>query len=78
MTNHLDVNRFKKCSCGEDVQSPLTQDNYYYSLMGWFWWTMGTTAIPKKIEFTCKKCDKKFETITNKDLIKYYIFYKKN
>lgn len=76
--NHLNLDQFKKCSCGVTVEDEQTDIKINYTLMGWFWWSMGTTATPKEIIFTCKKCNKVFEHITDKKVIKNYIFYRKN
>lgn len=76
--NHLDLTKFKSCNCGNSVESEETEISISYSVIGWFWWSMGTTAIPKQIIFRCKKCDSIFETLTDKELIKYYIFYRKH
>lgn len=77
MSNELDLTKFKKCNCGATIESENVKVKHDYTLMGWFWWTMGTTAIPKEITFRCKSCDQVFERLTDKEMIKYYIFYRK-
>lgn len=78
MTNRIDLSKFKSCSCGATIESETTEVKYDYTPIGWFWQSMGATAIPKEISFKCNKCDKVFERITEKDIIKYYIYYRKN
>jgi hypothetical protein len=78
MSNELDKTKFKKCSCGADVENEEVTIRNHYTLMGWFWWTMGTTAIPKSISFTCNNCVLKFEEITDVDLIKYHMYFRKH
>lgn len=75
---HLDLTKFKKCTCGVNIEDENVEIKMDYTLMGWFWWSMGATAIPKEITFRCKCCDKIFETLTDKEIIKYYIFYRKH
>lgn len=76
--DHLDLTKFKTCKCGNNIESSNVNVSIKYSLMGWFWWTMGTTAIPKQITFKCNQCNEIFEKLTEKSLIKYYIFYRKH
>lgn len=76
--NFLDLSKFKACKCGAHIESETTDVKISYTWLGWFWWSMGTTAIPKEISFTCTKCDMIFEKITDKELIKYYIFFRKH
>lgn len=78
MDNYLDTTKFKTCTCGETVESNTTEVKYKFGFIGWFFWSMGTTAIPKKVLFYCRKCSTRFETLTNREQIKYYIFYKKH
>jgi len=78
MSNELDKTKFKKCSCSADVEDEKVTVKNHYSLMGWFWWSMGTTAIPKSISFKCNKCDIKFEEITDVGLIKHHMYYRKH
>lgn len=76
--NNLNVDKFKKCQCGHSIEHERVKIKDYYSLLGWFWWTMGTTAIPKKIDFTCQDCKQTFDEITEKEEIKHFIFYRKH
>jgi hypothetical protein len=78
MSNEIDKTKFKKCSCGVDIESEDVTIKNHYTLMGWFWWSMGTTAIPKTITFKCQKCDIQFETINNVELIKHHMYYRKH
>lgn len=79
MSNELDKTKFKVCSeCGADVESECVSIKHKYTLLGWFWWTMGTTAIPKSIKFHCNKCDKNFEEIKDVELIKYHMYFRKH
>lgn len=77
--NELDINKFKSCTCGTSVNDTDRIDlNYKYTWIGWFFWSMGTTAIPTQITFNCRKCNNKFEDLTDSELIKYYIFFKRH
>lgn len=76
--SELDINKFKKCTCGRAVNDPEVVATDNYSSWGWFWWTMGTTAIPKSISFYCNKCEKNFDEIIDKKLIKHFIYYKRH
>ncbi len=78
MSNHLDLSQFKSCSCGLTVEDPDCIVKSEYTSFGWFLWSMGTTAIPKKISFTCPNCNLNFETLTDKKIIKYYTYYRRN
>ncbi len=75
----LDLTKFKTCPCGTTVESPThLHVQYKYSWIGWFFWSMGTTAIPTAVIFNCTKCQNIFEHLKDRELIKYYIFYRKN
>ena len=77
-TNYLDASKFKSCpSCNSDVNSENIKTKSTYSTIGWFFWSMGTTVIPKKILFTCSECNILVSEETNKKLLEYYITYKK-
>lgn len=76
--DHLDLSKFKNCSCGINIEDENCKVEIHYTLMGWFWWSMGTTATPKEITFYCISCDKIFERLTKKADVKYYIFYRKH
>lgn len=78
MNNYLDLTKFKTCTCGVNIESDLVDITISYTWIGWFFWSMGTTAIPKEIIFRCKKCDLVFDRLSNKEIIKYYIFYRKH
>jgi hypothetical protein len=74
--NQIDLNKFNKCTCGKTINDLGVSIQYNYNWIGWFWWTMGATAIPKKITFKCESCNKIFDTLNDRELIKYYIFYR--
>jgi hypothetical protein len=75
-SNHLDISRFGKCSCGLTVDDEGCEYKDHYSTMGWFWFSMGMTATPKKVDFICTKCDKIFFETTDRELIKHYLYYR--
>lgn len=75
--NFLDLSKFKACSCGTHVDSEECHVKDEYTWIGWFFWSMGTTAIPKRTTFHCTKCDIQFEDITDRELIKYYMLYRR-
>jgi len=80
MNNALDLTKFKASSLGTTVDSDINELDieYKYSWAGWFFINIiGTTQVPKSIMFKCKKSNKIFETLTDKDLISHYIFYSK-
>ena len=77
-SNFLDPSKFDLCpKCGIDVNSTNIIAKSSYSIIGWFFWSMGTTVIPKKILFTCSKCNIIVSEVKNKKLLEYYITYKK-
>ena len=79
MTDSIDLSKFKACSCGTTVDHLETVDvRYKYTWIGWFFWSMGTTAVPKQINFTCTTCNLQFESKKDRELIKHFTFYKKN
>lgn len=76
MDNYLDLSKFKSSSVGTNVESgdELVKINYEFTPIGWFFITFfGTTQTPTKITFTCLKTHEKFESLTDKSLIKYYM-----
>lgn len=76
--NFLDPSKFKRCpKCNCDVTSEQMKTKSTYTWVGWFFWSMGTTVIPKKILFTCSKCNILVSEETDRKLIEYYITYKK-
>lgn len=76
--SYLDKSKFKKCKCGTEVEGEFFEAKQHYSATGWFFITcMGTTFNPKSIDFICTRCNKIFDTITDKDLIKYFELNKK-
>ncbi len=76
--NELDLEKFKKCpSCNIDVENELVRVDYKFSLWGWFMWSMGTTAVPKNVSFTCKTCNIKFDSINETELIKHFTKYRR-
>lgn len=80
MQTHLDLSLFKKSSIGTTVEADIdeVEIDYDYTGVAWFFITFfGTTQHPKKIVFTCKSTQEKFETLTDKKLIKHFLFYRK-
>ena len=77
-SSFLNSDLFKPCpSCGATVDSDTIVSKSSYSIVGWFFWSMGTTVIPKKILFTCSKCNIIVDELKNKKVIEHYITYKK-
>tara|TARA_B100001971_G_scaffold84647_1_gene78230 strand:- start:342962 stop:343213 length:252 start_codon:yes stop_codon:yes gene_type:complete len=80
VNNHLDLSLFKTSSVGTTVDSPESDldVNMEYSGVGWFFITiMGTSQNPIRIEFKCLKTGEIFETLTDKELIKHYMTYRR-
>lgn len=78
MKNKLDLAKFKTSSVGTTVESKddLLDIKMQYSSISWFFITFfGTTRIPLKITFTCKKTNEVFEVLTDKKLIEYFITF---
>lgn len=78
MKNKLDLKKFKASSVGTTVDSNDIDlsVNIEYSSVSWFFITFfGTTRVPKKIIFTCKKTNEIFEVLTDKNLITHYMTY---
>lgn len=76
--NYLDLNKYNTCSCGSNIESEIVDIQIKYTFIGWFWWSMGATAIPKEVSFKCKSCNQTFETLTNRDDIRHYIYYRRH
>ena len=74
----IDVSKFSKCSCGINIEDTNCKSTDHYSGWGWFLWTMGATAVPSSVDFYCNNCNKVFMHLTDSELIKYYLYYKKN
>ena len=51
--DYLDQSKFKSCTCETHVESAECETKYKYGIIGWFFWSMGTTAIPKEVYFKC-------------------------
>jgi hypothetical protein len=75
--NTIDASKYPKCDCGTDVNSSHSSFTESYSGLGWFFWSMGTTATPKTLTFTCNKCSKKYALVDDKKLIKRYMLFRK-
>lgn len=77
-SSYLDPKKLPRCPiCNADVNSSYINSKNSYSTIGWFFWSMGVTAIPKKIQFYCENCNQELETLTDRELIKYFITYKR-
>jgi hypothetical protein len=71
--NQLDLNKFKTCKCGTNVNDIEKIDiQHKYTWVGWFFWSMGTTATPTDIIIKCKACKCEIDHIQDRQLIKYY------
>lgn len=66
-------NQVQKCQCGATIFDEDVKVNNKYSLFGWFMWSQGSTVVPKKIIFTCTKCNNVFCELTDKLEIKEYM-----
>lgn len=75
--NTLNLNNYKACKCGNDVNSQKVSFKEKYTGIGWFFWSMGTTVTPTQLNFFCKDCNQEFLTITEKSLIKDYMLLRK-
>ncbi len=77
MSNYLDISQFKSCTCGNTVESENVKIDFKYTLIGWFFWSMGTTATPTHVKFTCEDCKIEFESLSDKEQIQYFTKYRK-
>jgi hypothetical protein len=75
--NNLELSRYKACECGTNVDSEESIANFKFSWLGWFFWTMGTTATPTQISFYCNKCKKIYYIENNIDNIKHFTLYRR-
>ena len=57
----------KTCPCGNDRKSHDITETPDYSGWSIFLISMGISAKPIKVDFTCKKCKKTFDTITGEE-----------
>lgn len=67
------INNLAKCKCGTQILSNEVKVKNHYSLFGWFLWSQGSTVIPKKMDFICKRCNDKFYETRDKELMKKYM-----
>lgn len=75
--SELELKRYSSCDCGVNVNSDDSDARFKFSWLGWFFWTMGTTATPTEITFFCKKCSREYYVETNVDNIKHFTLYRK-
>ncbi len=57
----------KTCPCGNDRKSHDIIETPEYSAWSIFLISMGISAKPIKVDFTCKTCNKTFETISGEE-----------
>lgn len=63
----------KKCSCGNDRNSKGVVHKTHYSAAGWLLLSLiGMSAKPVKVEFTCTKCGKTFESSVDPAVLKMF------
>jgi len=58
----------KTCPCGNDRKSHDVIETPEYSGWSIFLISMGISAKPIKVEYTCKKCKKMFDTLSTDEL----------
>jgi len=58
----------KNCPCGNDRNSPDVIESPEYSAWSMFLISMGISAKPVKVEYTCKKCKRKFDSLAPEEL----------
>lgn len=58
----------KTCSCGNNRHSPDVIESPEYSGWSIFLISMGISAKPIKVEYTCKKCKKNFDSLAPEEL----------
>lgn len=77
MSDRLKLELFRSCDCGRNVEDENVQKRYKYTPLGWLFWSMGTTAVPKEITFACQQCEKVFEILRERGLVMHYELYKR-
>ncbi|MCO4755797.1 MAG: hypothetical protein KC478_15050 [Bacteriovoracaceae bacterium] len=76
MSNNVDIDKFKKSSAGTHVDSDedSLKVDFKYSSVSWFFITFfGTTRMPYRIDFYCKKSDELFESVEDQERIQHYM-----
>jgi len=58
----------KTCSCGNNRNSPDVIESPEYSGWSIFLISMGISAKPIKVDYTCRKCKKTFDSLAQEEL----------
>lgn len=80
LSNQLNSNLFKSSSVGTTVDSSeeILKVDYEYTFIGWFFITFfGTTRMPRKIKFICKKSGEVFDEVTDQERIEHYMLFRR-
>ena len=77
--NTLNLSLYKTSSAGTNVDDneDKLKVNFEYILTDYFFVFFGTTRMPKSIRFTCIVTNEVFEVLTDYDLIKHYMLYRR-
>ena len=59
--------KLKTCKDGFNKFHHMVTPKTEYSAIGWFLVTFGITTRPKKIKYTCRKCNEILEESTSKE-----------
>lgn len=64
----------KTCSCGYDRnEKKWVMPKCTYSGIGWFFYFIGISAKPVKVEFKCQKCGDVFGATEDPEILKQYV-----
>ena len=58
------------CACGHDRTHTMVSPNPKYSFLGWVAILTGISWEPQHIDFTCRRCGKTFDRMTDQAEIK--------
>lgn len=78
--NRVDISRFKTSSAGTHVDCLEDELEVVckYSTTSWIFITFfGTTRMPYRIDFICKKTGEVFESARDKELIRHFMTYRR-
>lgn len=67
----MSLEKMPTCRCGHNRSHHMVSEEAEYSWFDWILVTViGTTCVPKKIKFQCRKCQEVFDETTDPDALR--------
>ena len=63
----------KRCSCGHDRSHPDVGAHARYGFWGWIALGMGASAVPRRLDFVCRRCHETFDSTTDPAEVRRHI-----